>query len=179
MDDKTIAAAKLPVKRTSTHIYFFGYEGPDPEVCFQQWFPSHFEDGDLSFRTSEHYMMYRKAVLFGDQGVADRILVAQTPGEAKTLGREAGPFDQAKWDSCCDDIVEKGNYLKFSQNESLKKILLNTGDKIIVEASPSDRIWGIGFDTENAEGNNKDWGQNKLGEALMRVRKRLRSSESN
>lgn len=85
------------------------------------------------------------------------------------------PFNQAKWDTSCDDIVEKGNYLKFSQNENLKKILLNTGDKVIVEASPSDRIWGIGFDAENAEGNESDWGKNKLGEALMRVRKQLGS----
>lgn len=94
MDEETLAAAKLPVKRTSTHIYFFGYEGPDPEVCFQQWYPSNFIDKDLEghpqFRTSEHYMMYRKALLFGDKGVAEQILAAQTPGEAKTLGRKAG-----------------------------------------------------------------------------------------
>lgn len=94
MDDKTILAAKLPVKRTATHIYFFGYEGPDPEGCFQQWYPSHFEDKDLdgspSFRTSEHYMMYRKAVLFGDEAVASRIMAAVTPGEAKAFGRLVG-----------------------------------------------------------------------------------------
>jgi ribA/ribD-fused uncharacterized protein len=93
MDESTIAAAKLLVKRTATHIYFFGYEGPDSEVCFQQWYPSYFEDTELegspSFRTSEHYMMYRKALLFGDEGVAGKILTAETPGEAKTLGRQA------------------------------------------------------------------------------------------
>lgn len=94
MDEATIQAANLPVKRTETHIYFFGYEGPDPEVCFQQWYPSPFVDKDLagspSFPTSEHYMMYRKALLFGDKAVAGDILAAITPGEAKALGRKAG-----------------------------------------------------------------------------------------
>ena len=83
------------------------------------------------------------------------------------------PFDQAKWDGSCDAIVEQGNYLKFSQNPKLKTILLDTGDKLIVEASPSDRIWGIGFDAEHAVGEENEWGTNKLGESLMRVRKRL------
>ena len=97
MDEATIRAATLPVKRTATHIYFFGYEGTDPEVCFQQWYPSNFEDKDLAgsprFPTSEHYMMYRKALLFGDKAVAEKILAAETPGEAKTLGRQAGYVD--------------------------------------------------------------------------------------
>lgn len=83
------------------------------------------------------------------------------------------PFDQQRWNSSCDGIVERGNFLKFSQNPDLKNVLLATGDKIIVEASPSDRIWGIGFDAEHAEGRESEWGANKLGEALMRVRKTL------
>jgi NADAR domain len=94
MDSATIHASKLPVKRAATHIYFFGYEGPDAEVCFQQWFPSPFTDNSLdvsqSFPTSEHYMMFRKAMLFGDEVAAKKILAAKTPGEAKTLGRQAG-----------------------------------------------------------------------------------------
>ncbi|KAF4625573.1 hypothetical protein G7Y89_g12595 [Cudoniella acicularis] len=116
--------------------------------------------------------MYRKAILFGDKDVADKILAAETPGEAKTLGRQAGPFNQAKWDGSCDAIVEQGNYLKFSQNPKLKDVLLGTGDKVTVEASPSDRIWGIGFDAEHAEGK-EEWGANKLGDALMKFRERL------
>ncbi|CZR63957.1 uncharacterized protein PAC_13854, partial [Phialocephala subalpina] len=158
---------------------FLWIRSPRPKACFQQWFPSHFEDKDVevspSFRTSEHYMIYRKAFLFGDEGVANKIMAAQTPGEAKTLGRQAGPFNQAKWDSSCDDIIERGNYIQFGQNPKLKEILLNTGDKVIVEASPSDRIWGISFDTERAERNEADWGTNKLGDASMRVRGKLSS----
>ena len=94
------------------------------------------------------------------------------------LGRaemRSRPFNQSKWDSSCDEIVKRGNYLKFSQNLKLKGVLLSTGSKVIVEASPSDRIWGIGFDTEHAEGKEGQWGANKLGEALMRVRNKLRA----
>jgi len=200
MDAATIKASNLLVKRTANHVYFFGYEGPDPEVCFQQWFPSPFTDSSLdgspNFSTSEHYMMYRMALLFGDETVAKKILTAETPGEAKTLGRQAGyvyslltlravlggcqtemksrPFNQSKWDSSCDEIVERGNYLKFSQSPKLKVILLNTGSKVIVEVSPSDSIWGIGFDAEHTEGNEDRWGANKLGKALMRARESLR-----
>ena len=94
MDAATLAAGDLPVRRTATYIYFFGYQGPDPEVCFQQWYPSPFQDSTLKgsprFPTSEHYMMYRKAMLFGDEGIAEMILGAETPGQAKRLGREAG-----------------------------------------------------------------------------------------
>ncbi|TVY67456.1 N-glycosidase [Lachnellula suecica] len=164
MEEATVRASRLPVKRTAAHIYFFGYEGPDPEVCFQQWYPSVFVDEDLagspSFPTSEHYMMYRKALLFGDEAIAEKILAAK-------------PFDQSKWDGSCDGIVERGNYLKFSQNPKLKAVLLDTGDRFIIEASPSDRIWGIGFDAEHAAGNENEWGANKFGEALMRVRSAL------
>ncbi|KAG4438948.1 hypothetical protein IFR05_005574 [Cadophora sp. M221] len=149
-NENTIRAGNLPVRQTATHI-FFGYQGPD----------------------LEHYMMYCKALLFGDGVVAKKILAAKTPGEAKTLGRQAGSFDQKKWDGACDGVVERGNFLKFSQNPELKDILLGTGTKIIVEASPSDRIWGVGFDAENAEGREEEWGANKLGKALMRVRSTL------
>lgn len=157
MDNATVQASKLPVKQTATHIFFFGYDGPDPEVCFQQWFPSPFTDdtleGSPNFPTSEHYMMFRKALLFGDEIVAKKILAAKTPGEAKSLGRQAGyvcllldplevnprivnsgpaetksrPFNQSGWDSTCDEIVERGNYLKFAQNSRLKEVLLSTG----------------------------------------------------
>ncbi|KAF8862618.1 hypothetical protein BDZ45DRAFT_585217, partial [Acephala macrosclerotiorum] len=125
--------------------------------------------GSPSFRTSEHYIIYREALLFGDEGVAERILAAQTPGEAKMLGR------QARRASNFELIL--GNYLKFkfSQNPKLKEILLNTSDTVIAEASPVDRIWGIGFDAEHAKGNEADWGANKLGGALMGVRVKLRS----
>lgn len=73
-------------------------------------------------------------------------------------------------------VVERGNLFKFDQNEKLKKVLLETGDRILVEASPNDRIWGVGFNTEQALGKEDQWGENKLGKALMRVREQLKAN---
>jgi ribA/ribD-fused uncharacterized protein len=92
MDEQTLRASKLPIKRTATHIYFYGWEGQEPEVCLQQWYECSFTDtalfGSPTFKTTEQYMMYRKAILFHDQGTAEKILAAETPGEAKALGRQ-------------------------------------------------------------------------------------------
>ena len=109
----------------------------------------------------------------GDDGVAEKILATKGPAEAKALGREVKNFDQQVWDANCDGVVERANLLKFSQNQRLKEVLLGTGDKEIVETSPNDRVWGIGFDTEHALGNVDKWGENKLGKVLMRVRDQL------
>ena len=175
-------AQKQPPLVTERYVFFFGYEGKKPEVCFQQWYPSPFQDPDsedektgkpLSFHTSEQYIMYWKALLMGDDTTAEKILASKTPGEAKTLGREVSDFDQEVWDANCDGVVERANLLKFSQDERLRGILVATGDKEIVETSPNDRFWGIGFDTEHALGNEERWGENKLGKVLMRVREHL------
>ncbi len=177
-------AADLPPLITDKYVFFFGYEGSEPEVCFQQWYPSPFSDPDsadpqsgdpLQFHTSEQYMMYMKAVLMDDEGAAEKILAAPGPGEAKALGRAVKSFDQEIWDANCDALVERGNFLKFSQDKRLKGILLGTGDRELVEASPNDKVWGIGFASESALENKDHWGQNKLGKALMRVRDQLRS----
>jgi hypothetical protein len=94
MDENTIRASSLQVKRTSTHIYFFGYEGPDPEVCFQKWYLSSFTDAELtgspSFPTSEHYMMYRKALLFWRRGRGEEDISCRDAWRSKnscTAGR--------------------------------------------------------------------------------------------
>ena len=118
-------------------------------------------------------MMYWKALLMGDDEIAEKILATSGPAEAKALGREVSNFDQEVWDENCDGVVEKGNLLKFQQDQKLKDILLATGDRMLVETSPNDKVWGIGFNTEDALGNESEWGDNKLGKALMKVRKQL------
>jgi len=175
-------AAKLPAKITDKYVFFFGYEIPEPASTFQQWYPSHFSDPErkddagkaLTFPTAEHYMMYFKAILMNDEETAARILACGTPAEAKTFGRQVKNFNQKVWDEKCDEVVQRGSWLKFSQNEECKEALLGTGDRILIEASPNDRIWGIGFDCEHALGNESEWGENKLGKALMLARDRLR-----
>ena len=177
MPPAVMEAAKLPPKVTPTHVFFFGYEGPEPENTCQQWYSSPFVDDSTSppthFRTAEHYMMHHKALLMGDKEIAEMIVQSPTPAEAKTLGREVKNFKQEIWDANCDRVVESGNFLKFSQNEKCKAALLGTSNREIIEASPNDRIWGIGFNALDAEGKEKEWGENKLGKALMKVRQRL------
>lgn len=109
----------------------------------------------------------------GDDEVAMKILAATTPAAAKKLGREVRDFDQGVWDQNCEGVVERGNLLKFSQDKRLKEVLLGTGNREIVEASPNDRVWGIGFNSEEAVGREGAWGENKLGKALMKVRMEL------
>lgn len=112
----------------------------------------------------------------GDSTTAAKILASEGPSEAKRLGRKVKNFDQKLWDRECDKVVEEGNFLKFTQDKKCKKALLGTGDKILVEASPNDRIWGIGFAPEDdPESKEEQWGSNKLGVALMAVRGRLRN----
>jgi len=109
--------------------------------------------------------MYQKAVLFKDIKKANSILKAETPKEAKNLGRNAENFDEETWDKNKYGIVVKGNTYKFNQNEDLKDFLVSTGHKELVEASPYDTIWGIGLKQDDPRAKYKQqWkGQNLLG----------------
>lgn len=120
-------------------------------------------------------MMYQKAVLFGDNSAAEKLLSASNPGEAKAIGREVLNFDQAKWDQHRFEIVVSANIAKFSSDPELKEFLLNTGNRVLAEASPVDKIWGIGLAEDNpASENPNQWkGANLLGFALMEVRDQL------
>ena len=122
--------------------------------------------------------MHRKAELFGDSEVAAKILEAQSPGEAKALGREVRGFDEGIWVESRWDIAAAGNLAKFSQNQRLREYLLATGTRVLVEASPVDSIWGIGMDKAAAtDSHPSDWqGLNLLGFVLMQVRSELRHS---
>lgn len=123
-------------------------------------------------------MMACKAALFSDDATLELILHENTkpdtnPKDIKALGRRINPFDEDTWVKHREGIVYFGNSFKFGQNEELKKKLLETRDLILVEASPFDRIWGIGFRESKAMKVMEDWGLNLLGEALMKVRKEL------
>ena len=123
-------------------------------------------------------MMAGKARLFGDEEVFQEIMAAEKPNKYKKLGRKIQGFEQPLWDAHKYEIVVEGNKAKFSQNPDLKEFLLSTGDAIIVEASPYDKIWGIGMDKEQAlKGTVTQWqGENLLGCALMDVRDWLRNN---
>ena len=143
---------------------------------FSQWYPSEFKVDGISYNCAEQYMMAEKAKLFGDNKIRKQIMKTNSPREQKALGRKVSNFDAGKWNSVARDIVYKGNLAKFSQNKDLQKELLTTEDKTLVEASPYDKIWGIGLAADDPNATRpENWkGTNWLGEVLMRVRDELR-----
>jgi len=169
---------------TKTHIFFYGHT---PNKCgfnvFSQWFPATFVEEigpmTITYANTEQYMMAHKAVLFGDIDTVEKIMSTNDPAKIKALGRVVKNFDAAIWNENKFDIVIKGNYLKFSQNESLLKTLLETKNKTIVEASPSDKVWGCGLRADvAAKVPESEWpGSNLLGLALVEVRSELRKIE--
>ncbi|EPS45004.1 hypothetical protein H072_970 [Dactylellina haptotyla CBS 200.50] len=167
---------------TDNGVYFWK---PDQPFGFLgQWYPSNFTvttgDGkQVEYRNCEQYMMHQKGVLFApDDPVTAEILTAELhPATIKALGRQVPNFDDDTWREHRYEIVVKANYYKFTQNEDLKKQLLETGNKELVEASPRDRIWGVGFGAVNAPKSRAKWGLNLLGKALMDVRETIRKEE--
>lgn len=163
------------------YLMFWGHQpardGRVTPSCFSQWFPTPFEVDGVSYASAEHFMMAGKARLFDDAQTLERILVAATPADAKQLGRQVQGFDGAQWDAACFDIVVRGNLAKFSQHPALGEFLLATGEQVLVEASPVDRIWGIGLAAEDKKASQPEkWrGLNLLGFALMQVRSALRA----
>ncbi|KAH0542704.1 hypothetical protein FGG08_002939 [Glutinoglossum americanum] len=167
--------------RSTSPVYFWR-ETEEPFGCFSQWYQKPFtepqESGEsVTFETAEQYMMYHKAILFDDPSIATQILGARTGRKQRALGRQVHDFDESTWSKNRSRIVQSGNLLKFSQDEELKRILLETGDREIVEASPRDRIWGIGYGAKNAPSMREKWGLNLLGKVLMEVRKQIREEQ--
>ena len=159
---------------TDTHYYFWN-------TIYSQWFMSTdkdylFEENDKGFITAEHYMMYHKAMLFNDTETANKILNTIHPGDVKRLGRMVKNYDDKIWSQRRFDVVVQGNLLKFSQNSDLFKDLEKHKDKIFVEASPDDKIWGIGlhYDDDRVLNENLWQGQNLLGKAINKVIEELK-----
>ena len=154
----------------SNFLFFFRAQSP-----FSNWYPSEFSEDGNTFMNNEQYMMYQKAMLFGDTAIADKILKNGNPKTVKSLGRKVRNFDQNEWDKHSMNIVTRGLVLKFGQDERLLKIMLGTGNKVFVEASPYDKIWGIGLDKTSAmKMSPKHWpGKNQLGTCLMEARELL------
>ncbi|HEU5074736.1 MAG TPA: NADAR family protein [Polyangiaceae bacterium] len=162
-----------------TYLFFWGHTakaGSEGRECLSQWYPAPFSEDGVCYPTAEHYMMAGKARLFGDEAMLAAILKAVSPAEAKQLGRRVQGFVDAQWKQHCSRIVVSASVLKFGQNPRLGSFLLASGDSVIVEASPRDRIWGIGMSRNNPRARDpRHWrGQNLLGFALMTARHELR-----
>lgn len=188
---------KADVEQASILPVFF-WRSHDPWGVFSQWYPCPFKDpvSGRTFSCNEQYMMYRKAITFNDKETAEKILATDDARTHKALGRKVRNFVGHDWDKVKYDIVVEANLLKFGHGivladdkfvypphgkvqgkdseVSMRQVLLSTGVRDLVEASPMDRIWGIGYSPQHAaDVPEVKWGKNLLGKALMNVRERL------
>lgn len=155
--------------------YLFFWHEYEEYGYLSQWYPSSFTIEGISYSSCEQYMMAKKALLFHDLEYYSLILKEKDPSKCKAYGKLVHNFDSDVWDLNCHEIVYNANYAKFTQNIDLKKLLIETKDKILVEASPFDNIWGIGLSKEDSNCLNPlKWkGKNQLGKILMEVRSKI------
>lgn len=180
-------------------LFFHKAESSEPGGYFCQWYEAKFTAEGQTFNCCEQYMMWSKAKHFNDSATMTEIMKTKQPRKQKQLGRQVQNFNEQEWDKVKFNVVVQGNYYKFTQcvaqpsdvnnringaERLLKEVLLETGIRELVEASPFDRVWGIGFSADAAAvqmrsvtGYRDRWGENLLGKALMEVRERLRSEE--
>ncbi|AWM41901.1 hypothetical protein GobsT_69760 [Gemmata obscuriglobus] len=140
-----------------------------------QWHRAPFVICGVTFTHAEQYMMYAKALLFGDRETAGKLLAAETPREQQALGRAVRGFDESVWVLFREGIVFAGNYARFGQNPDQRELLFSTRGTTLVEASPHDRVWGIGLSADDPRARDRSrWlGLNLLGATLTRVREAL------
>lgn len=167
-------------EKQNDFLFFWGHQpskdGTITKTCLSQWWMSSFKVDEIEYKSAEHFMMAKKAALFGDFEIMNQIINTNSPVDVKKLGREVKNYSDAIWLENRYEIVKTGNFYKFSQNAELQKFLLSTGEKVLVEASPVDAIWGIGLASDHKNANNpKEWkGLNLLGFTLMEVRDELK-----
>ena len=149
--------------------YYFFWGGP-----FSNWTPSVFEVDGRQFNCGEQFMMFEKAMTFNDEVSADLIIEAISPRDQKALGRQVRNYDDKIWAEVRFEKVKRGLLEKY-KIPKFNKFLYERKDKIIVEASPYDRIWGIGYhqDDENILNEKDKWGENLLGKCIMDIAKEL------
>jgi ribA/ribD-fused uncharacterized protein len=169
-----LANFKIPMTNDDKFVFFWGKTDP-----FSQWHYSEFTENDITFDNCEQYMMYHKAILFNDHEKAKEILINSDPATCKEKGRQVANFNQEIWDKNCEKIIIEGNKLKFSQNPNLLKSLVCSGNRVLVEASPYDKIYGIGMKESHKDARNPlKWnGKNLLGKSLEKSRTSIMLNE--
>ena len=170
----------------SVEYLFFWVHQPSPDgkvtaSCLSQWWPCEFTDGDLRYCCAEQFMMAAKARCFHDEFTQHRILAENDPAAIKKLGRQVRNFSPVLWNEKKCAIVIEGISSSSCRKLPYEIFLLTTGDMVMVEASPSDCIWGIGLRRDDPDSREPEkWrGENLLGFALMEVRDLLRANTEN
>lgn len=151
----------------------------EPNGYLSNWYLCDFVIDGMKYTSAEQYMMYQKAVLFGDLVIAQKIMSTNHTGEIKAYGRSVFPYDEKEWDRNRYRLVYKGVFEKFRQNEQLAELLLETGDAILAECAVRDTVWGIGLSMKDGRRMDmSEWkGRNLLGKILMQVREELRNEK--
>ena len=175
LEELKLAYDMNPYMGKDHFIYFWHPDEKGPDVtkaCLCQWYPSKFSVDGQTYNCAEQFMMAEKARIFGDKEMREKILNSDDPSQIKKYGKQVKGFVDAVWEELSYDIVVRGNVAKFTQNTKLLCFLLMTENKVLVEASPYDKIWGIGMNEDTAKPLYPHvWkGQNKLGFALMEAR---------
>jgi hypothetical protein len=182
---RTVAdlVAATSAGRQVKYLHFWGHrpqrDGGIGQGCLSQWWPAPFTVDGTTYATAEHWMMAGKARLFGDQDAERRAVAAGHPKAAKAAGRTVRGFDEAVWERERFALVVEGSVYKFGRHPDLRAYLLGTHRRVLVEASPVDRIWGIGLAADDERAARPDaWrGLNLLGFALMEARDRLAAAQ--
>lgn len=160
------------MKYTDKFVLFYG-------GSFSQWFPSSFEIDKITYNCTEQWMMACKARMFQDEESEKAIMSTSKPWEQKAIGRQVKNFKEETWEKDAKRLVKQGNKAKFDQNPELKKVLMDTESRLLVEASPTDVIWGIGLaeDDPKAVDRNNWRGTNWLGEIITELREEYRNKK--
>ncbi|MDQ1289340.1 MAG: hypothetical protein QG622_2906 [Actinomycetota bacterium] len=184
-EDRLVAVRDAEARGKRAKMVLFWGQKPDSDGstgrgCFSQWWPAAFAVDGVAYPSAEHWMMAGKARLFDDADGLAAVMTARSPGAAKAAGRTVRGFDEQQWAAARYGIVLAGSLAKFTQHPDLAEVLLRTGNQILVEASPLDRIWGIGLSADHPDATRPSrWrGLNLLGFALMDTRERLREQSA-
>lgn len=153
---------------TSKYIPFYG--GP-----FSQWSPCDITIDGVHYNCAEQYMMAKKALVFQDLEAHAAIMASEDPSEQKAIGRKVKGFNAAVWDTISRDVVARASVAKFTSSRRYFQELSLTQGTVLVEASPTDRLWGIGlYEGDPKVHDPAKWrGSNWLGQVLNETRDAL------
>ena len=151
--------------------YVFFWKVEEEHGYLSNWYMEDFYSYGIKYNCAEQYIMAAKAKLFNDEDTYNKIMESNSPYQQKKLGRAVKNFNETTWNYFVRNIAFMACLYKFRDSSELRSKLVDIikDNKLIVEASPLDAIWGIGYDAKNAFANKDNWGTNYLGLALMEV----------